>query len=105
MPVSGLVLTLPATAATGAVAVTAGATLTDTLARLRSLPFLELGQADERRVAAVLDAPDYPTHDAHLDALRALPEIHWVDVVFHDFSDVSEFERPPRRDGGSHGPA
>jgi len=48
-----------------------------------------------------------------LDRLRALPGVVWVDVVFHDFSDLRDFERPPRGsrpdlcsdDGGAHGAA
>lgn len=99
MPVSGLVLTVPRAADQ------AGECSADALAALRSLAFLELGAAKDGRVAAVLDASDYPSHDAHLATLRALPQVTWIDVVFHDFSDVSDFERPPRRDGGSHGPA
>lgn len=105
MPISGLVITT-----------SPGAAHSDSSAAvtiLRALPFLELGIVEGVHSAAVLSGDDYASHDAHLATLRALPEVLWVDVVFHDFSDVSEFERParrdfersPQRDRGSHGPA
>lgn len=60
---------------------------------------LELGVANGRRVPAVLDAPDYETHDSSLEALRQDVGVLFVDVVFHDFSDVSTFASRPKRRG------
>ena len=57
---------------------------------------LELGVANGRRIPAVLDAPDYETHDSSLEALRQDAGVLFVDVVFHDFSDVSTFASRPR---------
>lgn len=103
MPVSGLVLTLARDHAVCAAA----------LSDLRDFPALALGEHSAGRLAAVLEADDYARHDAHLAALRAVPGVVWVDVVFHDFSDLRDFERPPRGsrpdlctdEGGAHGEA
>lgn len=103
MPISGLVVTLDRDHTACAAA----------LAELRAVPALELGEHSAGRLAAVLEADDYAVHDARLAALRAVPGVVWVDVVFHDFSDLRDFERPPRGsrpdlcsdDGGAHGAA
>jgi nitrate reductase NapAB chaperone NapD len=103
MPISGVVVTLDRDHATCAAA----------LAELRAFSALELGEHAAGRLAAVLEADDYATHDARLVALRAVRGVVWVDVVFHDFSDLRDFERPPRGsrpdlcsdDGGAHGAA
>jgi len=103
MPISGLVVTLDRDHTACAAA----------LAELRAFAALELGEDAAGRLAAVLEAEDYTAHDARLAALRAVPGVVWVDVVFHDFSDLRDFERPPRGsrpdlcsdDGGAHGAA
>jgi len=107
MPITGLVLTLDAHGER------AGAARDRTLATLRAFAALQLGELVAGRVPAVLEADDYAAHDARLDELRGVPGVAWVDVVFHDFSDLRDFERPPRErragldtdDGGSHGAA
>ena len=86
MPISGLVVTLDRDRNACAAA----------RAELGAFPALELGEYAAGRLAAVLEAEDYAAHDARLTELRAVHGVVWVDVVFHDFSDLCDFERPPR---------
>lgn len=86
MPLSSLVVSLTP------------APLAETCTRLASdITGLDLGVPNGRRVPAVLDAPDYETHDRRLEALRQDEGVLFVDVVFHDFSDVSTFASRPKR--------
>lgn len=92
MPVSSFIITLRATSRRDAVAI-AGAS-----ARLlRDLPFVELGDPQGGRYPAVLEADTYEAHDARLEALRNHPDVGFVDLVSHDFSDVETFGDMPRR--------
>lgn len=89
MPLSGIVIRV---SADGSPAVRA---------RIAAVQGLELGAESPAALAAVIDAPDYPAHDAALTALSQLDGVCAVDVVFHDFSDVMEFDRLPRRQRSS----
>jgi hypothetical protein len=88
MPITSLVLTLREDRPAG-----------DALARLRrDVPELELGDPQGARLPAVLDADTYENHDRGLRQLRDHQDVSFVDVVFHDFSDVTDFnQRAPRR--------
>jgi hypothetical protein len=68
-----------------------------TLERLREVAGLSLGEPCDAAAPAVLDALDYDAHDSALAAAMADPGVWAVDVVFHDFSDVSFFDRLPAR--------
>ncbi len=70
-------------------------------ADLASIEGLELGQVAPRGISAVLEAADYARHDAALARLQDIPGVCAVDLVFHDFSDVTEFDRLPRRQHGA----
>ena len=92
MPVSSLIVTLRTEPAPDAVAIAAAA------ARLlRALPFVELGDPEGVRFPAVLEGDSYREHDDRLEALRNHPDVAFVDLVSHDFSDVEEFGDMPRR--------
>ena len=65
--------------------------------RLQKLGSLELGQPQGLRLPVVVDADSYAIHDESLEALRNDPEVMLVDVVFHDFSDVTTFGQRPKR--------
>ena len=86
MPVSGLVIRFAspplrtATRATNAIAEVSG---------------LSLGAQQNSATPAVLEALDYAAHDAALQQLLNIDGVCAVDVVFHDFSDVSEFGGMP----------
>jgi len=58
---------------------------------------LSFGVQRDAVLAAVVDAPDYATHDHLLSSLRDAPDVCAVDIVFHDFSDVNEFVKLPAR--------
>lgn len=68
-------------------------------AGLECVPALELGATVEGAVVGVIDAGDYAGHDAALDRVAAAADVCAIDIVFHDFSDVHEFTRLPRRRG------
>ncbi len=90
MPISSLVLSLHANGRKDSLA--------RTCERLRrEVPGLELGLAQGVCVPAVLEAGAYEQHDEGLRRLRDDEDVAFVDVVLHDFSDVSEFGRRPRR--------
>jgi nitrate reductase NapAB chaperone NapD len=86
MPISAIVIRLAAH--------TAPATVS---ARLAAVPGVELGDYASGALAGVVEASDYPAHDAALDALAEVHGVCAVDIVFHDFSDVTQFDRLPRR--------
>ena len=58
---------------------------------------VSFGLQRDAALAAVIDAPDYATHDRLLSSLRDAPEVCAVDIVFHDFSDVNGFVKLPAR--------
>jgi uroporphyrinogen-III synthase len=76
-------------------------------ASLRGLTHVAIGSDTASACSAVVEAPDYAAHDAALAALGALPGVCAVDIVVHDFSDVTEFDGQPRgrrfRDKEPHG--
>ena len=84
MPVSGLVIR------TVGKARDAG-----THAALAEVSGLSLGAEQNSATPAVLEAHDYAEHDAALQQLLDIDGVCAVDVVFHDFSDVSEFGGMP----------
>jgi nitrate reductase NapAB chaperone NapD len=86
MPISGVVIRLSADADQS--------TVRDHLAGLEGL---ELGQPAHDAFPGVVEGTDYARHDSLLAQLVALSGVCAVDVVFHDFSDVTEFDRLPRR--------
>lgn len=90
MPVSGIVIRLAAGAEPSALS-----------AELGALRGLALGDATPQGLACVVEAADYPTHDQLLDHVNGHPSVRAVDVVFHDFSDVNEFDTLPRRRRGA----
>lgn len=85
MPISGIVVRLTDRAQTASFR-----------AAHHGRAWLELGVDHEGAMAAVIDAPDYGEHDALLDGLRDDLRVCAIDIVFHDFSDVSEFPRLPK---------
>jgi nitrate reductase NapAB chaperone NapD len=85
MPVSGLVIRTVDDARGDA-----------THAALAAVSGLSLGDAHNSATPAVLEALDYADHDAALQQLLNIDGVCAVDVVFHDFSDVSEFGGMPR---------
>lgn len=72
------------------------------LLELTGIHGIELGESAPHAVCAVLEAPDYAGHDASLAQVRDLEGVSAVDIVFHDFSDVTQFGALPsrRRDTG-----
>lgn len=90
MPLSGIVIRVSAELSPAALR-----------ARVAQVPGLQLGAESRAALAGVIDAPDYAAHDAALTALSQLDGVCAVDVVFHDFSDVTEFDRLPRRQRSS----
>lgn len=89
MPTSGIVIRLRS--GHGAAALRAR------LSEHSGLAGLELGEYRSGAIAGVIDAEDYPSHDAVLSALRDRADVCAVDIVFHDFSDTSEFPKLPAR--------
>ena len=85
MPVSGLVIRTVDDARGDA-----------TQTALAKVSGLSLGAEQNSATPAVLEALDYATHDAALAQLLNVDGVCAVDVVFHDFSDVSEFGGMPR---------
>jgi len=85
MPISGLVLRL--------VPGSASDHIEDVLSTLSSF---EVGARSALQISGVIDALDYATHDAVLNELRELRGVCAVDIVFHDFSDVTHFDRLPK---------
>jgi nitrate reductase NapAB chaperone NapD len=67
------------------------------LSHLSSVAHVELGTRSSSATSAVIDAPDYPAHDASLSALRDVSGVCAVDIVFHDFSDVAVFGALPEK--------
>ena len=90
MPISGIVIRVHDARAVNALR-----------ASMTQLQGVELGAQRDGALAASVDALDYPTHDALLDAIRAHPSVYAVDLVFHDFSDVSNFPQLPKRQRAS----
>ena len=85
MPVSGLVIR------------TVGDARRDsTHTALAKVSGLSLGSEQNSTTPAVLEASDYAAHDAALQQVLDIVGVCAVDVVFHDFSDVSEFGGMPR---------
>lgn len=80
MPVVGLVFTLSEDRARRAEAL--GWLATDTR--------LTLGRMVQRKLPAVLDTPDVAADRAAWEALRALPGVAHVDVVFAALSDATD---------------
>lgn len=104
MPISGLVVTLDRDHTACAAA----------LAELRAFAALELGEHSAGRVAAVLEAEDDAATTRASQRCGPCPAWSgWGSPVLHDFSDLRDFERPPRGsrpdlcsdDGGAHGAA
>ncbi len=89
MPISGVVIRCAL-----------GVPTSEMSARLARISGLELGTCAPTGVAGVIDAPDYASHDAVLSALRDSEGVCAVDVVFHDFSDVNQFDRLPKQPRG-----
>lgn len=58
---------------------------------------LTLGEVESTALPAAVEAEDYPAHDALLEDLCRTAGVCAVDVVFHDFSDVTEFPGQPAR--------
>jgi len=85
MPVSGLVIRTVSDARRDA-----------THTALADVRGLSLGDEQNSATPAVLEASDYAAHDAALQQLLDIAGVCAVDVVFHDFSDVSEFGGMPR---------
>ena len=86
MPISGIVIRL-----------VPGCSPQSVAAALATLDCFELGTPQGAGMCGVIDAPDYAAHDAALDTLRDTRGVATVDLVFHDFSDVTSFDRLPRR--------
>jgi hypothetical protein len=86
MPISGVVIRL-----------SVGADPRQVRAQLDAVDGLALGEPAHRAFPGVLDGRDYAAHDHALALLASLAGVCAVDVVFHDFSDVTEFDRLPRR--------
>jgi hypothetical protein len=86
VPISGIVIRL-----------TPGLDARGGSAQLASTPHLELGSARDSNIAAVIDAPDYPSHDAALRQIQSAAPVCAVDIVFHDFSDVTDFDFAPSK--------
>jgi hypothetical protein len=64
---------------------------------LAAVAHVELGARTPNALAAVVAADTYPEHDAALDALGRSSGVCSVDIVLHDFSDVTQFDHLPRR--------
>ncbi|MBC7173445.1 MAG: hypothetical protein H5U40_13480 [Polyangiaceae bacterium] len=86
MPVSGLVITRAPDVANATLRV-----------RLGEVPGLELGPASEARFAATLVSDDVERHDAALEQLAAVAGVLFVELAFHDLSDVERYTPRPRR--------
>jgi nitrate reductase NapAB chaperone NapD len=75
-------------------------------ARLSCVPGLELGPSSGPRHAATLDAEDVDGHDAALARISTIDGVLFVDLAFHDHSDVERIAYRPRHTrhrGSSHG--
>ena len=79
MPISGLVIRLREASQAASVR-----------EELKLVTCLELGQVQDNAVSAVIDALDYQSHDAALSGVQEIEGVCTVDVVFHDFSDLTE---------------
>ncbi len=88
MPISGLVIRTLNTTARARSAL---------LTELRQVDGLALGETAAHGISAVLEAPSYAEHDASLNQLGELTGVSAIDIVFHDFSDVTQFGAMPRR--------
>ena len=86
MPISGVVIR-----------VARGSNLAQVSASLSACAHVELGEGSQGALSAVIDAPDYPSHDRALTELGNAAHVCAVDIVFHDFSDVTCFESLPRK--------
>jgi nitrate reductase NapAB chaperone NapD len=86
MPISGVVIR-----------VAAGTDLARVSSSLGACAHVELGEGSLGALSAVIDAPDYPSHDRALTELGNAVDVCAVDIVFHDFSDVTDFESLPRK--------
>ena len=78
MPILGLVLILNDSAPS------TGRRVLDALAQARDI---ELGKAASHRWPVVLEAPDEGAAERRIEALRRVPGIAAVDVVYADFED------------------
>lgn len=82
MPIVSAVLTLSQTPTLRAA----------TLATLRSTPAVTLGEAHGDRVPVVLDTPNRAQDKAAWYALESLPGVTFIELVFADFSDLSNHQ-------------
>jgi nitrate reductase NapAB chaperone NapD len=86
MPILGLVLILDDTAPSTGRAV---------LNAMAQAPDIELGEPASHRWPAVLEAPDEGAAERRIEALRRVPGIAAVDVVYADFEDrLAPFSLP-----------
>lgn len=88
MPISGIVLTL----------VPESRTRRDLLDSLSEDKRFTPGETQEDRLPLVCETPDMPSHRAAWHELEAMPGVRFVELAYHDFSDVEDFgEQPPPR--------
>jgi nitrate reductase NapAB chaperone NapD len=80
MPVSGIVVTLDERPEVRAEAV----------ARLDGDARLTLGPAADLKLPVVIDTADAEAQQRAWDDVEATPGVCFVELVYHDFSDVSE---------------
>lgn len=88
MPVSGIVVTLESDAH-------ARETL---LERLAGDGRFTVGETQGAHLPLVCDTSDLDGHRAAWHDLEAMPGVRFVELAYHDFSDVEDFgAQPPRR--------
>jgi hypothetical protein len=86
MPILGLVLILDDSATS---------TCRGVLDAMAQAPDIELGEPASHRWPAVLEAPDEAAAERRIEALRRVPGVATVDVVYADFEDrLAPFSHP-----------
>ena len=89
MPILGLVLVLDDGHA---------ATRARVARALATVPWLDLGEPASHRWPAVIESESKQAAETQIDALRVVPGVAGVDVVYADFEDLLGGSGP----GGSH---